>query len=95
VITEAVARVIALHHAESTCRLDDDSIVIVDEATIRKDYGWIFFYDSRKHLDTGEVRFALAGNAPIVIEKATGSARVLGTALPVEEYIRLYEAERR
>lgn len=71
-----------------------DELVIVDEDTIEKDYGWIFFYNSREFLETGEFSARVAGNGPIVIEKADGRITQLGTARPSEEYIREFELER-
>ena len=69
----------------------DFTLVIVDEYTIEKEYGYIFFYDSSKHIETGDVEYALAGNAPILIDKLTGCLYVTGTAYPIEHYLENYE----
>lgn len=49
--------------------------------------GWVFFYDSRQHQESGSLLDALAGNAPILIDRDTGQACPTGTARPVEEYV--------
>ena len=89
------AREIAARHVNATYNVEGDDLVILDEETIEKDYGWVFFYTSRRYLETGEFRYMLAGNAPIIVEKEDGSLHELGTALPFQEYVREYEQLRR
>ncbi len=55
----------------------DDHFVIINDATIEKDYGWIFFYQSERYLQTSELRYSLSGNTPIVVERADGAVQVL------------------
>lgn len=59
------------------------------------DVGWVFFYDSRQHLLSGDVRDALAGNAPVLIDRISGQVCPTGTAWPVEEYVAEYTAQKR
>jgi len=70
---------------------EGDALVVPDASTIERYWGWVFFYTSKLWLETREVRYALAGNAPILIEKESGTMHVLGTAHPVEAYIASYE----
>lgn len=72
---------------------EEDRLVIVDKHTTEKEYGWVFFYDSLKYLETGNNRYLIAGNAPIIVEKNDGSIHVLGTAPPLERWIDEYEAQ--
>jgi carbon-monoxide dehydrogenase medium subunit len=46
----------------------------------------VFFYESRRFLDTGDERDRLMGNAPILV-CCSGDVHLLGTTLPVEQYI--------
>lgn len=64
--------------------------VILDEHTIEEDFGWVFFYQSKQYLETNDFRFALAGNAPYIVNKLDGSIHVTGTAHPTEYYIQNY-----
>jgi hypothetical protein len=66
-------------------------LVVVDEHTIERAWGWVFFYNSARYLETREFRYALAGNAPYIVNRHTGEVRVTGTALPIEDYIAEYE----
>jgi hypothetical protein len=59
------------------------------------DAGWVFFYDSQQHQETGNLYDALAGNAPIFIDRETGQARPTGTARPIEEYVDEYAEQKR
>ncbi len=56
--------------------------IVVSEG-VDKAYGWVFFYQSKRHLETGETRYALAG-----------SIHELGSGLPPEEMIARYERAR-
>lgn len=66
-------------------------LVVVDEHTIERTWGWVFFYNSKRYLETREFRDALAGNAPYIVNRQTGDLRVTGTAHPIEHYIAEYE----
>lgn len=92
-ITREYARklVVAQVHQQEGGLPSDDEIVIVDESTIEKDWGWVFFYTSRKWQETQELRYAIAGNAPLIVEKKSGKLFPTGTAFPVEQYIANYE----
>lgn len=68
-----------------------DSLVILHERTMEKPWGWVFFYTSKQFHETGDFRFALAGNAPYIVERETGRLIGTGTALPLDEYIANYE----
>jgi hypothetical protein len=50
-------------------------LVLLDESTMERDFGWVFFYDSKSHAETGEIGYAVAGNAPIVVTRAEGTDR--------------------
>jgi hypothetical protein len=62
-------------------------LALIDQHTIERNFGWVFFYDAKRHLETGDFRDALAGNAPIVITKADGRIHETGTAHPLEHYL--------
>ncbi|MEM6483625.1 MAG: YrhB domain-containing protein [Pseudomonadota bacterium] len=66
---------------------------IVDDATVEKNWGWVFFYQSKKFLETGDASLALAGNAPFIVNRQTGDIVATGTAWPVEKYIEDYETQ--
>ena len=65
--------------------------VVIDSETIEKEWGWVFFYQDKQYLDTGDTSFALVGNAPYLVNRLSGEITITGTANPIEEYIREYE----
>src|SRR4051794_35078912 len=69
-----------------------EELVIVDERVIERPWGWVFPYTTRGWLN-GDMRYAVGGNGPIMINRHDGSMRSCGTGLPTEYYIQLYEAE--
>lgn len=51
--------------------------VILDEATITKPYGWLFLWDSSKHLETNNPADAVFGNNPIFVNRVNGEVEGL------------------
>ncbi|MBV9773515.1 MAG: hypothetical protein JO040_06170 [Gemmatimonadetes bacterium] len=70
---------------------DRPEMVILDRLTIEKPYGWVFFYDSARYLETGSISDALAGNAPVLVTADRGEVHVIGTAHSVEHYLQAFE----
>lgn len=63
---------------------------IIDSETIEKKFGWVFFYNSKKYIETGDFRYMLAGNVPFIIDKVDGSLHETGTAESIDYYISEY-----
>jgi len=70
----------------------DEEWVILDEHTIEKSWGWVFFYDSRDYTKSGDPTFQVLGNAPYIVNKETGEVVTTGTAEEIDVYIARYEA---
>ena len=66
---------------------------IIENATIEKSWGWVFFYNSKKFLKSEKIQDMLLGNAPYIVNKKTGEIQVTGTAWPIEKYIEDYETQ--
>ena len=60
--------------------------VIVDQDTREEKFGWVFFYESKEYLETGDIAAIFVGNAPLIVDR-NGQVYQTGTALPPEEYI--------
>ncbi|SFN64361.1 hypothetical protein SAMN05421594_3612 [Chryseobacterium oleae] len=69
-------------------------LLLLNEETISKMYGDIFFYTSKKLFETNDDKYAIAGNAPFLVENKTGNIIVFGTAHMEDYYIKEYEAGR-
>jgi len=66
-------------------------VVLVDEQTMEKEWGWVFFYTSARYLESRNPLHALFGNAPYIVNRHTGKIHVTGTAQSIEHYIAEYE----
>jgi hypothetical protein len=62
-------------------------LILLDHFTMERNFGWVFFYDYKRHNETGNISDALAGNALIVVTRSDGRVHVTGTALPMEHYL--------
>jgi len=62
-------------------------LVIINKGTRHLDGGWIFFYNTREFVETGEIESALGGNGPLFVTK-DGSLFELRTDLPWSEAVK-------
>lgn len=88
----AEARAVAQAHIGEMQTPAVPSLVLMDEETIERPYGWVFVYQNRAFVETGEFRYMLGGNSPFIVARETGAITQLGTRLPVEQSLREYEA---
>ena len=63
----------------------NDEFVIIGNETIDK--GWLFFYNSKEFIETGDYSAALAGNGPIFVDR-DGAVKTLPTAITWQEATR-------
>lgn len=70
-------------------------LVIVDELTIQKTYGWVFFYDTEEHHLHGTSGSGLGGNSPFLVEKHGGAIRALPEHGSLKRQLAAYEASLR
>jgi hypothetical protein len=90
-MTKDEARALALSYVRNREAEAGCDLVLLDSKTIEKGFGWVFFYDSKEHAETGDFRYALAGNAPVVVTRTDGAIHETGTALPLEKYLERFE----
>ena len=69
----------------------DDIFDIAESETIERPFGWVFFYNSKGYLETGDFFERLAGNGPVLVDKQNGSVHFCGTIKTPQEYIEEYE----
>lgn len=70
---------------------DGIETILLDEQTIEKPYGSIFYYTSKLYKETGDFQYAIAGNAPFLVEKETGRVVNFGTSMNDAYYMDAYE----
>lgn len=62
-------------------------LAVMEDRTRSEEFGWVFFYNTRQFVESGDVQWALGGNAPLIFDRRTGELHVTGTAHPIEHYI--------
>jgi len=70
-------------------------LVILDNQTIEKEWGWVFFYNTEEYAKSGSIMDTLVGNAPYIVNRNTGELIETGTAFDIEDYIKDYESKLR
>jgi len=83
---EAAEMVRAYLHREYP-RMD---LVLLEDQAQEFEFGWVFFYNSKEYVETRDFHHALAGNAPLIVERVSGRILSTGTAEPVDAYIGAY-----
>ena len=69
----------------------DDELILEDDQVIETDFGWVFFYNTKKYLESGNHAFYLLGNAPIIFDNRDESIHGTGTLYPVDYYIKRHK----
>jgi len=94
-LTEQEVIEIAKNYVKERKEKSGLDLVILDNEAIKKPYGIIFFYNTKKYNDTrNDDDNTLLGNAPFLVENKTGNILVFGTSRSDEYYIQEYEAGR-
>jgi hypothetical protein len=73
IITVEQAKAIALEFINRDFDLSylNDSICIKEDLIQEVEYGWVFYYNSKKFLETGDFMKMLMGNSPVFVNKNT------------------------
>lgn len=66
---------------------------ILDRCTVETDFGWIFFWNSRRFLESGDPIHALAGNAPLLVDSRDGTLHETSTAKHIDQIIDDYRKQ--
>jgi hypothetical protein len=81
----ALAKVMAIY---SPAEIGDD-ILIQQDKTVETEVGWVFYYNSRSFIETGDFQKMLMGNAPILVTREHGKVHLIRGDIPAEDAIRL------
>jgi hypothetical protein len=98
---DTATRIVSEHLAAMERRMNDfgstlpghadrPQLHLVVTSTTEYDFGWLFTFGAREYLETGDLRCALAGNAPLIVDRQEGQVYVTGTAHPVDHYLDEY-----
>jgi hypothetical protein len=76
----------------SYSKKEHDHLVISN--TEKYDFGWVFYWNTQKYIETGDDRHALGGNAPMIVDRDSGNLHVTGTARRTSAYIDEYRKQK-
>lgn len=94
-LTEQEITKIAQNHIDKYGKESGIRLSLFKEATIKKTYGMIFFYVSKKFYDTRDEKYnTLIGNVPFLVKNTNGEIIEFGSGNTIEYYIQEYEAGR-
>jgi hypothetical protein len=87
------ARRIANSHASKVFDLtkEGDEVLICEVKTVEREAGWVFYYNSRKFIQTGDFSVMLMGNAPIFINRSDGGAKFIRGDVSVDEALEQFD----
>lgn len=66
--------------------------VVVEGATREYPHCFVFAYQSKKFVETGDVAAMLVGHGPILVSRHDGKVFETGSAFSVEHYVKNFEA---
>jgi hypothetical protein len=75
-------------------QFEDDANVILDEQTLDKGFYFVFFFEARRYLETGNLRDKLYGCTALIIEKDNGAFTELGAGRSVESQLMHFERKK-
>jgi len=81
---ESAERAVLNHLA----KWDGGSLVVT--TVTEYDFGWVFCYDSKDFIETNELIYAIAGNAPLIVSKTDGQIYITGTSHGLDFYLAEY-----
>ena len=70
-----------------------DELVLVDDDTLEREWGWVFFFASRRWRETGEPALRSEGEGPLIVNRFDGQVHVTGTGRPSEYFVTRYDTE--
>jgi len=70
-----------------------DELVLVDDDTLEREWGWVFFFASRRWRETGDPTWRSEGHGPLIVNRFDGSVHATGTGRPSEYHVTRYETE--
>ena len=86
-MTAQQARVRAIAVLDEMSARSGTKLAIIDDETREEPWCWVFLYNSAAYVETGDFRYALAGDGPIVVEKDTDKVHRLSSASPIEDQL--------
>lgn len=92
-ITKDQAERLAADHLRTLNAGCAEEFILATDRTNERDQCYVFFYNTKRFLETRDDRYRLAGNGPILVSKRDGFLQAYGSNVPIE--VSIAEFERR
>lgn len=89
--TNEARRLVELSINENRPSATDGGLVVLDQFTEEKSYGWIFYANTQRYVETGDIDYCAIGAGPIAFLKADNSIHLLSSGVAPEEAIEDFE----
>jgi len=85
-LTREAAEKLVLEHV--TGPLNRDTVCITE--VLERPFGWVFYYNSKRFVETGDDKFRRIGNYPVLVDRHSCTLHPTGLG-NIEDYIERYE----
>lgn len=85
------ARAVEIAHKALDDLKASQALVLLQDKTLEKDFGWVFFYTTKKFHETHDKKYLIPGNGPLVVDRLDGATHFLSSSMPPARTIEEYE----
>ena len=86
------ARKIALTAIADSAKKSGLDYVIIEKLIVEKDFAWVFPFNTREYVETGNIKKIALGISPVVINRQSGAV-VAVPHMPIANFLEQYEAK--
>ncbi|HYC57704.1 MAG TPA: YrhB domain-containing protein [Candidatus Binatia bacterium] len=66
------------------------SRILLEEKTVEAEFGWVFFYTTRRYQETSDPADLVPGDSPFVVDRSDGAIHFLSSSMPPAAAIEAY-----
>jgi hypothetical protein len=92
-LNQAQATQIARNYLSTQQTPSRKKLALFEDRTMTTEFGWVFFYSTCEHVETGDFLKGIPGNAPFIVDKLDGSIHGTGTGQPLQEFLNAYASK--
>jgi len=82
-----VTRDVLLMRVRSVGSVEKEAFPVIQEESIKEyQYGWLFYYNSTKYIESGNNDDSYIGNAPLFVSKIDASTKYIGLSLKGDDH---------
>jgi ribosomal protein L7/L12 len=69
-----------------------EDCALMEESTQEFDFGWAFFYQSKKYIESRDFKDMYVGQGPVIVDKHSGEFFETGSSKSTEDYLDAFKA---